>query len=163
IDFKNAIIIMTSNVGSRQLKDFGRGIGFYDESDGGNSAHQDAVIRKALNKTFSPEFLNRVDEIITFESLSRESIHRIIDIELKGLFERIRQMGYEIQISQEAKDYIADQGYDPQYGARPLRRAIQHHVEDKISDLLLESERPAPDSHFHIDLLDGAISISIKS
>ncbi|NDV68409.1 ATP-dependent Clp protease ATP-binding subunit [Dysgonomonas sp. 25] len=136
IDFKNTILIMTSNVGTRQLKDFGRGIGFNTESATGKE-YSRGVLQKALNKTFSPEFLNRVDDIIIFDQLEKDSIEKIIDIELKNFHKRIEELGYKIKLSAKAKDFLADKGYDIQFGARPLRRAIQNYVEDEISELIL--------------------------
>ncbi len=138
IDFKNTIIIMTSNIGTRQLKDFGTGVGFstgVPEADA-----RQAVIRKALNKAFSPEFLNRVDDIIMFSELSREDIFRIIDIELAGFYRRLSELGYSLVLSDKAKNFIAESGYDPQYGARPLKRAIQKYLEDELADLILSSK-----------------------
>lgn len=141
IDFKNTIIIMTSNVGTRQLKDFGRGIGFNVETDTKmTSEYSRGVIQKALQKTFSPEFLNRVDDVIIFDQLSKEAIFSIIDLELKGLFGRVTEMGYKLELSAEAKDFIAEQGYDVQYGARPLKRAIQRYMEDELADVILAGE-----------------------
>lgn len=141
IDFKNTIIIMTSNVGTRQLKEFGRGIGFtLPDNAAADAEHARSVIQKALNKTFAPEFLNRVDEIITFDQLSRQTIHQIIDLELKGLFGRVLSMGYQIELTEAAKDFIADKGYDVQYGARPLKRAIQRYLEDPMADMILSEE-----------------------
>ncbi|MFV0538352.1 MAG: ATP-dependent Clp protease ATP-binding subunit [Dysgonomonas sp.] len=136
IDFKNTILIMTSNVGTRQLKDFGGGIGF-NKHDTANKEYSRSVLQKALNKTFSPEFLNRVDDIITFDQLDKTSIEKIIDIELKGFNKRMVELGYIIDLSQEAKDFLADKGYDVQFGARPLKRAIQNYVEDEIAELIL--------------------------
>ncbi len=141
IDFKNTIIIMTSNVGSKQVKDFGSGIGF-SRSTELDAANAESIIRKALNKHFQPEFLNRIDEIIMFDQLSRESIHQIIDLELKGLYDRVSQMGYTLRLTSEAKDFIAEKGYDVQYGARPLKRAIQRYAEDALADILLGSKLP---------------------
>lgn len=149
IDFRNTIIIMTSNTGTRQLKEFGRGVGFASVSvNGGNvvnyttsSADREyahSIIFKALSKQFAPEFLNRLDEIITFEQLSLEDIKRIIDIELKGLQQRLTEMGYKLRLSDKAKEYIAEKGYDIQFGARPLKRAIQQYVEDPICQLILD-------------------------
>lgn len=135
IDFKNTIIIMTSNVGSRQLKEFGSGVGFRNEASTREQDH--AVISKALNRAFSPEFLNRIDDIVMFDSLSKESIFSIIDIELKGFLKRIEGLGYKLEISTEAKDFIATKGYDKQFGARPLQRAIQKYLEDDLAELLL--------------------------
>ncbi|MCM1005829.1 MAG: ATP-dependent Clp protease ATP-binding subunit [Prevotella sp.] len=136
IDFKNTIIIMTSNVGSRQLKDFGAGVGFRNETP---TAEQDrAVITKALNRAFAPEFLNRIDDIIMFDSLNQEAILSIIDIELKGFLQRIEGLGYKLEISEDAKNFIANKGYDRQFGARPLQRAIQKYLEDDLAEMLLK-------------------------
>ncbi|VBB46450.1 Negative regulator of genetic competence ClpC/MecB [uncultured Paludibacter sp.] len=141
IDFKNTIIIMTSNVGTRQLKDFGRGVGFNTGEDlVTDSEYSRGVIQKALNKTFAPEFLNRVDDIVMFDQLNKESIKQIIDLELKGLFGRIISMGYKLELSPEAKDFIAEKGYDVQFGARPLKRAIQRYLEDELADVVLSGE-----------------------
>lgn len=136
IDFKNTILIMTSNVGTRQLKDFGRGIGFSSQNSIGKE-YSRGVLQKALNKTFSPEFLNRVDDIITFDQLEKESIVKIIDIELRSFDKRMAELGYTIELDQESKDFLADKGYDIQFGARPLKRAIQNYVEDEIAELVL--------------------------
>ncbi|GAB6120918.1 ATP-dependent Clp protease ATP-binding subunit [Dysgonomonas termitidis] len=136
IDFKNTILIMTSNVGTRQLKDFGGGIGFNKQS-AANREYSRSVLQKALNKTFSPEFLNRVDDIITFDQLDKTSIEKIIDIELRGFYKRMAELGYTIELTQDAKDFLADKGYDVQFGARPLKRAIQNYVEDEIAELIL--------------------------
>ena len=143
IDFRNTVIIMTSNVGTRQLKDFGRGVGFvtsYDREDGINSERGRGIIKKALEKTFAPEFLNRVDEVIIFDQLSQISIRQIIELELKGLLQRTSELGYDVRLTEDAKDFLAHKGYDVQYGARPLRRAIQKYVEDKLADVLLSEE-----------------------
>ncbi|MDD4969602.1 MAG: ATP-dependent Clp protease ATP-binding subunit [Paludibacter sp.] len=141
IDFKNTIIIMTSNIGTRQLKDFGKGVGFSTPSTvEGDSEFSRGVIQKALNRTFAPEFLNRVDDVIMFEQLSRASISSIIDLELKGLFGRVVTMGYKLELTQEAKDFIAEKGYDVQFGARPLKRAIQKNLEDGLADVVLGGE-----------------------
>lgn len=141
IDFKNTIIIMTSNVGTRQLKDFGKGVGFNIESNlEMDSEYSRGVIQKALNRTFSPEFLNRVDEIVMFDQLNKETIKKIIDLELKGLFSRVTNLGYKIELSPEAKDFIAERGYDVQFGARPLKRAIQRYLEDQLADIVLSGE-----------------------
>lgn len=141
IDFKNTIIIMTSNVGSKQVKDFGSGIGFSRSAEL-DAANAESIVRKALNKHFQPEFLNRIDEIIMFDQLSRESIHQIIDLELKGLYDRVSQMGYTLRLTDEAKDFISEKGYDVQYGARPLKRAIQRYAEDALADILLGNKLP---------------------
>lgn len=142
VDFRNTIIIMTSNVGTRQLKDFGRGIGFSAMEGKNDKEVSRSVIQKALNKQFSPEFLNRIDEIITFDQLDLEAILQIVEIELKELYSRISTMGYSLSITPEAKEFIAKSGYDKQFGARPLRRAIQQHLEDTISELIIENSPP---------------------
>ena len=136
IDFKNTILIMTSNVGSRQLKDFGSGIGFNTESVSKEQAH--GVISKALNRAFSPEFLNRVDDIIMFDQLDKNAIFKIIDIELKDFYSRIEKLGFKLELSQEAKEFIANKGYDKNFGARPLKRAIQKYLEDELAELMLK-------------------------
>lgn len=141
VDFKNTVIIMTSNIGTRELKDFGRGVGFKSPNiESSSDDYAKSVIQKALKKAFAPEFLNRLDDIIIFNSLTREDIHKIIDIELKGLFERIHNLGYRIQLSNAAKDFVAEKGYDIQYGARPLKRAIQKHLEDEMAEVIIKSE-----------------------
>ncbi len=137
VDFKNSVIIMTSNIGTRQLKDFGSGIGFSTKTIDKEYSH--GVLMKALNKTFSPEFLNRIDDIVVFDNLDRDAIFKIIDIELKGFYNRINELGYKLNISDEAKDFIAEKGYDIQYGARPLKRAIQKYLEDEIAELILDN------------------------
>ncbi|MBN2261930.1 MAG: ATP-dependent Clp protease ATP-binding subunit [Prolixibacteraceae bacterium] len=138
IDFKNTIVIMTSNIGSRQLSEFGRGIGFTSTEN--DTDQSNSVIQKALKKAFAPEFLNRIDDVIMFNPLKEEHIHQIIDIELKGLFSRVQNLNYNIKISPAAKTYIAQKGFDPQYGARPLKRAIQKLLEDEMAELILRSE-----------------------
>ena len=135
VDFKNTIIIMTSNVGTRQLKEFGSGIGFNTQKIDKEYSH--SVLQKALNKAFSPEFLNRVDDIIIFDSLDKEAIFKIINIELVGFLKRITELGYTLKISDEAKTFIAEKGYDVQYGARPLKRAIQKYLEDELAELII--------------------------
>lgn len=140
VDFKNTIIIMTSNVGSRQLKDFGTGIGFSTSSNEAMQAElARGVITKELNKTFSPEFLNRIDDIITFDQLSKESIEKIVELELTKVYERVESLGYKLEITDCAKKFIADNGYDVQYGARPLKRAVQKYVEDELVDVMLDN------------------------
>jgi len=138
IDFKNTILIMTSNIGTRQLKDFGRGIGFKTGSDVSDAEHSRSVIQKALNKAFAPEFLNRVDDIVMFDQLNKESICKIIDLELNGLYKRVNEMGYHIMLTDAAKEFIAEKGYDIQFGARPLKRAIQKYVEDEMAEIVLQ-------------------------
>ncbi|MBQ7711527.1 MAG: ATP-dependent Clp protease ATP-binding subunit [Bacteroidales bacterium] len=140
VDFKNTIIIMTSNIGSRQLKDFGTGVGFATSARiAEKEALQRDVIEKSLKKTFAPEFLNRIDDIIYFNTLQREDIHKIIDIELKGLFGRIKKMGHGVEMDESAKDFILQKGWDEQYGARPLRRAIQRYIEDPLADYIIRA------------------------
>lgn len=138
VDFKNTIIIMTSNVGTRQLKDFGKGVGF-DTTDP-NQIDKDyarGIINKSLHKTFSPEFLNRVDDVIMFDQLSKESIEQIIGLELESLYQRVAELGYQLKLTEVLIDFIADKGYDIQYGARPLKRAIQKYIEDELADVVL--------------------------
>ena len=142
VDFRNTVIIMTSNAGTRQLKEFGRGIGFNAGQWGASLNESDkeyarSIIQKSLSKQFSPEFLNRLDEIITFDQLDIEAIKKIIDLELKALFNRVNEMGYFISITDKAKEFVAQKGYDIQFGARPLKRAIQNYVEDGVCELLL--------------------------
>ena len=137
IDFKNTILIMTSNIGTRQLKDFGRGVGFSTASDISDAEHSRDVIKKALSKAFAPEFLNRVDDLVMFDQLSKESIYKIIDLELEGFYKRVNELGFTIEISNEAKDFIASKGYDVQYGARPLKRAIQKYLEDEMAEMII--------------------------
>jgi ATP-dependent Clp protease ATP-binding subunit ClpC len=140
IDFRNTIIIMTSNVGARQLQDFGTGVGFGTKAQQESKMENEkAVVISALRKTFAPEFLNRIDDIIMFHSLSKEDIFKIIDIELNNLFKRIQELGYNIQLTDKAKEYIADKGYDEKFGARPLKRAIQKYIEDPLAEQIIQS------------------------
>jgi ATP-dependent Clp protease ATP-binding subunit ClpC len=140
IDFKNTIIIMTSNIGTRQLKDFGRGVGFTinktAESDNENAKY---VIQKALKKAFAPEFLNRIDDVVMFNQLDKKHIHQIIDIEIKELYNRVEALNYKLKISSAAKDFLAEKGYDPQFGARPLKRAIQKYLEDEMAEIIIKA------------------------
>ena len=141
IDFKNTILIMTSNIGTKQLKDFGRGIGFHpQDSEETDKKFANSVIQKALNKTFAPEFLNRVDDIVIFDALSKDSINKIIDIEFNKVTERIRQSGYQIKLTTAAKELIASKGYDVQFGARPLKRAIQKYIENELADIIIRGD-----------------------
>jgi len=140
VDFRNTIVIMTSNIGTRELKDFGQGVGFATKARQNTAnEHAKSVIQKALKRAFAPEFLNRIDDVVLFNTLSREDIHKIIDIELKGLYHRVRTLGFEIKLSEEAKDYVLDKGYDIQYGARPLKRAIQKYLEDPMAETIIKS------------------------
>ena len=141
VDFRNTIIIMTSNIGARDLKDFGAGIGFSTKAKEENMDDlMKSTIQNALKKTFSPEFLNRLDDVIVFNSLKREDIHKIIDLTLNKLFARIMALGYDVELTEKAKDFLADKGYDPQYGARPLNRAIQKYLEDAVAEEILKGE-----------------------
>lgn len=140
VDFRNTVIIMTSNIGTRELKDFGLGVGFTRDDCADSKKYSRDVIQKALNKRFAPEFLNRVDEIINFDQLSLDAIVNIVDIELADVVKRIEELGYGIEFTAEAKNFLANKGYDVQFGARPLKRAVQNYVEDEISELLLEGE-----------------------
>ena len=146
VDFKNTIVIMTSNIGTRQLKEFGKGIGLDAQVRTDDKEYSRSVITKALNKSFAPEFINRLDEIITFDQLDLDALTRIIDIELKGLYSRVKNIGYKLVIDEDAKKFVATKGYDVQFGARPLKRAIQNNLEDGISELILGSEMAAGDT-----------------
>lgn len=138
VDFKNTIIIMTSNIGSRQLKDFGQGVGFSTKAKvAGRTSHAQGVIETALKRAFAPEFLNRIDDVVIFEPLERKEIHKIIEIELTNLFERIHLLGYKMKVSAKAKDYIIEKGWDAQFGARPLKRAIQKYIEDQLAEEII--------------------------
>ena len=153
IDFRNTVIIMTSNVGSRQLKEFGRGVGFSTHMEFDDKEHSRSVIQKALNKTFSPEFLNRIDEIVTFDTLDDKALRTIADLEVDKLVQRLGTIGIVVKVTEEARDYISRKGYDPQYGARPLKRAVQTYLEDELSEILIE-ETLSPDEHILVSL-DG--------
>ncbi len=142
VDFRNTIIIMTSNLGSRQIQEYGRGIGFGTSDAGTDLARQD-IIRKALNKSFAPEFINRIDEIITFNQLDREAVGRIVGMELGQLSARMEGMGYSLSVTDGAMEFLADKGYSREYGARPLKRAIQTYVEDKLAEVMIDGECPA--------------------
>ena len=151
VDFKNTIIIMTSNIGSRQLKDFGQGVGFGTQAKkDSKDKYSRAVIENALKRSFAPEFLNRIDEVVIFESLNKENINQIIDIELKKVFARIKEMGYEPELTEKARNYIVEKGWDEQYGARPLKRAIQKYVEDVLAEEIIKTN-PEKGSKIVID------------
>jgi ATP-dependent Clp protease ATP-binding subunit ClpC len=146
VDFKNTIIIMTSNIGSRQLKDFGQGVGFSTTAKQNTKAtYATGVIENALKKSFAPEFLNRIDDVVIFEPLQRESIHKIIDIELEHLYIKISELGYKLKLTEKAKDYIVEKGWDEQFGARPLKRAIQKYVEDLLAEEIIKTKLKAND------------------
>ena len=150
MDFKNTIIILTSNIGTRQLKEFGNGIGFTTPATN-EKEHADGVIKKALNKSFSPEFLNRLDEIVMFDQLDEKALTRIIDIELASLYKRMEALGFHIEISNEAKQFVAHKGYDVQFGARPLKRAIQSLLEDALAEFII-NKTPQEGATFHVSL-----------
>ncbi|MBX2973867.1 MAG: ATP-dependent Clp protease ATP-binding subunit, partial [Flavobacteriales bacterium] len=138
IDFKNAIIIMTSNIGARDLSDYGKGVGFGTQAKAaGQEDSNRGIIEKALKKAFAPEFLNRIDDIIMFNSLKREDIHKIIDIELGHLYKRVAELGYDLKLTDEAKDFLGEKGYDEKFGARPLKRAIQKFIEDPMAEEII--------------------------
>ena len=164
IDFRNTIIIMTSNIGSRQLKDFGAGVGFGTSSKNDQAdAHAKSVIENALKKSFAPEFLNRIDDVIIFNALERKDIHSIIDIELDMLLNRILSLGYKLNLTEKAKDFIADKGFDKQYGARPLKRAIQKYIEDALAEEIVNSKLTEGDT-ITMDLNEkkGELTVKIK-
>ncbi len=165
VDFRNTIIIMTSNIGSRQILEYGQGIGFETKAKQDSlSTQKDSIVQKALNKAFAPEFLNRLDDIIMFNQLGKKEIHQIIDIELKGLLDRVHQLGYEIKISDAAKDFITDKGYDPKYGARPLKRAIQKHLENPLAEAIIQFKNQQDKHLITVDFSKSkeAITINIK-
>ncbi len=162
IDFRHTIIIMTSNIGSRQLKDFGGGVGFSTSSKKDQAdTHAKGVIENALKKSFAPEFLNRIDDVIIFNALEKEDIHAIIDIELEKLLKRIDGLGYQLTLSDKAKDYIANKGFDKQYGARPLKRAIQKYIEDALAEEIVNAKLKDNDSIF-MDLDESKDELTIK-
>ena len=161
VDFKNTVIIMTSNIGTRQLKDFGKGIGFAAQTRTDDKEYSRSVITKALNKSFAPEFINRLDEIITFDQLDIEALEKIIDIELKGLYKRIEGLGYKLLIDEAAKRYVASQGYDVQFGARPLKRSIQNNLEDGLAELIL-NEDPQEGAILHVSMDEQGKNILMR-
>lgn len=161
VDFKNTVIIMTSNIGTRQLKDFGKGIGFAAQTRTDDKEYSRSVITKALNKSFAPEFINRLDEIITFDQLDIEALEKIIDIELKGLYKRIEGLGYKLLIDEAAKRYVASQGYDVQFGARPLKRSIQNNLEDGLAELIL-NEEPQEGAILHVSMDEQGKNILMR-
>jgi ATP-dependent Clp protease ATP-binding subunit ClpC len=162
VDFKNTIVIMTSNIGSRQLKDFGQGVGFATSAkQAASSDHAKSVIENALKKAFAPEFLNRIDDVVIFDSLERDDIHKIIDIELSYLYQRIQSMGYKIIVTPEAKDFIVEKGWDAQFGARPLKRAIQKYIEDALAEEIIKTKLTSNDV-IKIDLSPDTKEIHIS-
>lgn len=163
VDFKNTIIIMTSNIGTRQLKEFGKGIGFTAQTGENEKEHANSVIRKALNKSFAPEFINRLDEIVTFDQLDIASLEKIIDIELTGLYKRIEGCGYHLLLDQEAKRFVAEKGYDVQFGARPLKRSIQNHLEDGLAELIINEEPQTGDTlHVYMNAQGDGVEMKVE-
>jgi ATP-dependent Clp protease ATP-binding subunit ClpC len=162
IDFRNTIIIMTSNIGARQLKDFGQGVGFGTTAKKAQAeTHQKSVIENALKKAFAPEFLNRIDDVIVFNTLEKEHIFKIIEIELAKLLKRIKDIGYDLVLSDKARDYIAEKGFDKQYGARPLKRAIQKYIEDALAEEIVNANLEEGDSIF-MDLDEEKQELTVK-
>ena len=162
IDFRNTIVIMTSNIGARQIKDFGQGVGFGTAAKKAQEGdHNRAVIEKALKKAFAPEFLNRIDDVVVFNTLEKEDIRKIIDIELVKVVHRIEELGYKIELSKEAKEFIADKGFDKQYGARPLKRAIQKYIEDLLAEEIVNNRLTEGD-HIILDLEDSKNSLVVQ-
>lgn len=154
---------MTSNIGARQLKDFGQGVGFGTQTRQENVEESNkGVVENALKKAFAPEFLNRIDDVVMFNSLVKEDIHKIIDIELNGLFVRVNNLGYTIKITDSAKDFIVDKGYDAQYGARPLKRAIQKYLEDPMAEEIIKSNLAEGDA-IEIDYDAETKEITVKT
>jgi ATP-dependent Clp protease ATP-binding subunit ClpC len=164
VDFKNTLIIMTSNIGVRQLKDFGEGVGFATQARVQNQDEANkAVIEKALKRTFSPEFLNRIDDIVIFNSLTKEHIFQIIDILMKGVMKRLTNLGFSLELTEDAKSFIADKGYDQQFGARPLHRAIQKYLEDPLAEEILNMNIKAGDVlQADLDKENGKLIFSLK-
>jgi len=163
VNFKNTIIIMTSNIGTRQLKEFGKGIGFTAQTGENEKEHANSVIRKALNKSFAPEFINRLDEIVTFDQLDIASLEKIIDIELTGLYKRIEGCGYHLLLDQEAKRFVAEKGYDVQFGARPLKRSIQNHLEDGLAELIINEEPQTGDTlHVYMNAQGDGVEMKVE-
>jgi len=164
IDFRNTIIIMTSNIGARKLQDFGQGVGFGTSAKESQAeSNSKSIIENALKKAFAPEFLNRVDDVMVFNNLDRDDIHKIIDIELDKLFERIKELGYKLTLTDKAKDYIADKGFDKEYGARPLKRAIQKYIEDALAEEIINSNLQTGDGiTMDLDKKSNELTIKIK-
>ena len=167
VDFRNTVIIMTSNAGTRQLKEFGRGVGFNTSNSSlmlneQDKEHARQIVQKALSKQFSPEFLNHLDEIITFDQLDLQAIKQIIDVELKSVFKRIGDLGYQVELSDEAKQFVAEKGYDVQFGARPLKRAIQTYIEDGISELIVNGDVKTG-ATIHINKVEGKDELSFDA
>ncbi|MCB0663590.1 MAG: ATP-dependent Clp protease ATP-binding subunit, partial [Saprospiraceae bacterium] len=163
VDFKNTLIIMTSNIGARQLKDFGQGVGFTTRAKEESAEDvSKGVISNALKRTFSPEFLNRIDDVVIFNSLGKEEIFQIIDITLEGLHKRLEGMNFTLELTERAKNFVAEKGFDPQFGARPLHRAIQKYIEDPLAEFIL-GEGPAEGSALEADLNEEDNKLVIKT
>ncbi|MGA0383761.1 MAG: AAA family ATPase, partial [Flavobacteriaceae bacterium] len=163
VDFRNTIIIMTSNIGARQIKDFGQGVGFGTAAK--KAQEQDytkGVIEKALKKAFAPEFLNRIDDVVVFNALEREDINEIIQIELRKVVSRIENLGYHIKLSEAAKEFLAEKGFDKQYGARPLKRAIQKYIEDTLAEEIVNSRLNEGDT-IELDLSEDKSQLVAKT
>ena len=162
VDFRNTIVILTSNIGTRQISEFGHGIGFDTQAKKASRDEQTkSILQKALQKTFAPEFLNRIDDVIMFNSLGKEDINKIIDLELKGLYERVKSLGYTLKIANAARDFIAEKGFDANYGARPLKRAIQKYLEDPMAEVLIKATQQDGDT-IHVGFNSAKSEIKIK-
>ena len=162
VDFRNTIVILTSNIGTRQISEFGHGIGFDTSAKKATRDEQTkSILQKALQKTFAPEFLNRIDDVIMFNSLSKEDIHKIIDLELKGLYTRVNSLGFELKITNAAKDFIAERGFDANFGARPLKRAIQKYLEDPMAEILIRANLSEGDT-IYVGFNQAKSEIKIK-
>ncbi len=161
VDFRNTVIIMTSNIGSRQAKDFGRGVGFASIAGGDSQTERDRIIMKALNKFFAPEFLNRIDEIVSFDALDKDAIHKILGLELADLKKRLNRVGFKIQLSDAARNFLVDKGFDTQYGARPLKRSIQTYLEDGLAEILVDQPAESTGS-ISVDYKEGDEKLSFK-
>jgi ATP-dependent Clp protease ATP-binding subunit ClpC len=164
VDFRNTIVILTSNIGTRQIAEFGHGIGFDTNAKKATRDEQTkSILQKALQKTFAPEFLNRIDDVIMFNSLGKAEINKIIDLELKGLYDRVKSLGFQLKIANQARDYIADRGFDANYGARPLKRAIQKYLEDPMAEVLIKAELKEGDTiHVGFNTIKSEIKIKIQ-
>jgi ATP-dependent Clp protease ATP-binding subunit ClpC len=162
VDFKNTIVILTSNIGTRQISEFGHGVGFDTSTRKATRDEQTkSILQKALQKTFAPEFLNRIDDVVMFNSLTKEDINKIIDIELRGLYDRVRSLGYQLKISSGARDFIAERGFDANFGARPLKRAIQKYLEDPMAEVMIKAS-PAAGDLVNVGFNEAKQEIKIK-
>ncbi len=159
VDFKNTIIIMTSNIGARDLEQFGRGVGFKSE-EGIDSQRQESILKKALKRTFTPEFLNRIDDVVIFKPLGKDEIYEIVELELMNIYSRVEEQGYQLELTQSAKDFIAEKGMDIKYGARPIKRAIQRYVEDELASAIIENQ-PLAGTKFIVDYDKGKDEVKV--